>query len=93
MVRKYIRLSGLVQGVGFRWFVLQNAERLGLTGWVSNCEDGDLELEAQGSDDSINALIGALTIGPRYAQVERIETHTCAADKEECSFSVRDMWI
>ena len=42
MIRLYIRVSGRVQGVGFRWFTSMTAARLNLTGWVRNREDGDV---------------------------------------------------
>ena len=44
MVRFYLRFTGRVQGVGFRFFVAMNAERCHLTGWVKNMSDGSLSL-------------------------------------------------
>ena len=49
LVRKHIVVNGLVQGVGFRYFTVTQARRLGVRGWVRNCRDGSVELEAQGS--------------------------------------------
>ena len=46
LVRKHIVVTGLVQGVGFRYFTVTQARRLGVQGWVRNCRDGSVELEA-----------------------------------------------
>ena len=56
LVRKHIVVTGLVQGVGFRYFTVTQARRLGVQGWVRNCRDGSVELEAQGSSDAVQAL-------------------------------------
>lgn len=93
MVRRYIRVSGLVQGVGFRWFAEQNAARLGLTGWACNLEDGDVELEVQGDAEAVDLFIGAASRGPRYARVEHITVRPLDADPGERSFHVRDTWM
>ena len=45
MVRFYLRFTGRVQGVGFRFFVAMNAERCHLTGWVKNMSDGSVTAE------------------------------------------------
>ena len=57
LVRKHIVVNGLVQGVGFRYFTVTQARRLGVRGWVRNCRDGSVELEAQGSSDAVQALV------------------------------------
>ena len=49
MVRFYLRFTGRVQGVGFRFFVAMNAERCHLTGWVKNMSDGSVTAEVQGT--------------------------------------------
>ena len=54
LVRKHIVVNGLVQGVGFRYFTVTQARRLGVRGWVRNCRDGSVELEAQGSSDAVS---------------------------------------
>ena len=45
LVRKHIVVTGLVQGVGFRYFTVTQARRLGVQGWVRNCRDGSVELK------------------------------------------------
>ncbi len=67
------RVSGVVQGVGFRWFVTREAAKLGLRGWARNLEDGSVEVVAAGEADQLQQLHERLAIGPRFARVERVE--------------------
>jgi acylphosphatase len=66
----HVRISGQVQGVGFRWFVREEARRLGLSGWVTNLPNGDVEVEAGGERSSLERLRRALLVGPAGARVE-----------------------
>jgi len=63
---------GAVQGVGFRWFVLQVAARLELRGWVANRADGAVVCVAEGPRPTLEALLTALARGPISAQVDRV---------------------
>jgi acylphosphatase len=63
---------GRVQGVGFRWFVLDAARNLGLHGWVANAADGSVRCVAQGPRVALDALLLALATGPLGASVERV---------------------
>ncbi|MCD8169752.1 MAG: acylphosphatase, partial [Clostridiales bacterium] len=60
VVRKHIIFSGRVQGVGFRYTACYLASSLGLTGWVNNLWDGDVEMEVQGDEASISRLVERL---------------------------------
>jgi acylphosphatase len=71
--RLHVRVTGRVQGVGFRWFVREEARRLGLSGWVTNLAGGDVEVAAGGEASSLERLRRALQVGPAGAQVERVE--------------------
>lgn len=62
-------VSGAVQGVGFRYATQRKAQELGLTGWVRNLPDGNVEGVAQGSADALDALRQWLSVGPRFAKV------------------------
>jgi acylphosphatase len=66
-------VSGRVQGVGFRWFVLRHAERLGLAGWARNLPDGRVEVVAAGSAAALRELESALREGPRFGHVENVD--------------------
>jgi len=66
-------VRGRVQGVGFRWFVWREAERLGLGGWAHNLPDGSVEVVAHGPDAALEDLDRALARGPRMAHVDDIE--------------------
>lgn len=67
--RAHIIVRGLVQGVGFRWFVSRRANALGLSGFTRNLADGAVEIEAEGDRSLVEALIGEVRVGPRSAQV------------------------
>jgi acylphosphatase len=66
-------VSGMVQGVGFRFFVERTAASLGIGGFVRNLFDGRVEVYAIGSTEQIDSLRKALQRGPRMAKVERVD--------------------
>ena len=70
--RVVVVVSGVVQGVGFRWFVHRAASGLGVTGWVRNRRDGSVELVAEGSPASIAALVATVGEGPDGAWVRDV---------------------
>jgi acylphosphatase len=67
-------VSGRVQGVFFRAFVLNICEALGLTGYVRNLDDGTVEVVAEGSRSQLEGLLGKLKQGPRSARVDAVTT-------------------
>jgi acylphosphatase len=71
VIRRYT-VSGRVQGVGFRWFVLRHAERNGLTGYARNLADGRVEVVANGDARSHAQLADALGRGPAAARVDEV---------------------
>ena len=87
MTRRHITVRGRVQGVGFRWFALGEAESLGLTGWVSNRSDGSVEAEAQGTEAALDEFERRLRTGNPAARVDGIETQTREA-KNETTFRI-----
>lgn len=81
---------GRVQGVGFRFFVVDEAERLGLTGWVRNRPDGrSVELIAEGPRPRLEELRRAVSKGPPGAWVERVECSWLEPTGEFVDFSIR----
>ena len=72
-IARRVRVTGRVQGVFFRAWTAEQAERLGVAGWVRNCRDGSVEALVQGEAGAVEALIDALHRGPPAARVERVE--------------------
>ena len=68
----HVRIRGRVQGVGFRWFVREEARRLGLAGWVTNLASGEVEVAAGGEGSSLARLRRALEVGPTGAGVTEV---------------------
>jgi acylphosphatase len=69
MVSAHIVISGLVQGVGYRWFVTRKAQEYNLTGYVKNLYNGDVEVEAEGHKAMILDFARDLKVGPRSGHV------------------------
>jgi acylphosphatase len=63
----------LVQGVGFRYFVHRQASRLGVSGYVRNLYNGEVEIEAEGDKDVLEILIREVGVGPRTAHVTDVK--------------------
>ena len=72
IARKFI-ISGLVQGVGFRFFTQRAAARYQVRGYVKNLEDGRVEALAEGGEKAVQSFLQDLTTGPRHARVEDVE--------------------
>lgn len=72
MKRYAYTVTGIVQGVGFRYFTKSTADRLHLTGWVRNADDGSVEGEVQGDDAACTSFLERLRRGPSYAYVEEV---------------------
>jgi acylphosphatase len=88
--RRYV-VSGRVQGVGFRWFVEREAAQLGLTGWVRNCDSGDVEIMATGTADQHSVFRQKLQQGPRAARVDLVG-ESKATFLEAPSFRIEGVW-
>lgn len=66
-------ITGNVQGVGLRVFVVDNASKLGITGWVKNMADGTVEMEAQGNPDKLDQLFATIKKGNFIIKVDNID--------------------
>ena len=73
-IRYAIRVTGLVQGVGFRYSARREALALGLTGTVRNQSDGSVSIEAEGSQADLDRFANWCRGGPRGARVDHLET-------------------
>lgn len=81
-------VSGRVQGVAYRASTVSEALRLGLVGWVKNRGDGGVELEAEGPDDKVAALIRWCHEGPPAAKVSRVDVEELAVAGRETDFDI-----
>jgi acylphosphatase len=70
----HVRITGRVQGVGYRGWTVDEARRRGLSGWVRNLADGDVEAVFSGSAESIDDMVAACRRGPSLAHVTNIIT-------------------
>jgi len=86
--RLHTIIEGRVQGVGFRYFVLENAVQLGLTGWVRNRWDGSVEVTAEGERAHLEALLALLYRGPHSSFVTAVHTEWRPATGEFAGFRV-----
>jgi acylphosphatase len=88
-VRLEATVRGVVQGVGFRWFVVRQAERCELTGWVANEHDGSVRVVAEGPPDAISEFRAAIEAGPPGAIVEGVSAVEMPATGSFGAFAVR----
>jgi len=88
-VRLHAVVEGHVQGVGFRYFVLKNAQALGLTGWVRNTFRQQVEVLAEGSRPTLKKLVTVLREGPVSAVVTQVKADWFEATGEFSDFTVR----
>jgi len=85
-------VRGVVQGVGFRMFVVDVARRLGLDGWVANERGGAVRVVAEGDRAALEGLLAELRRGPVSAIVEDVRTAWMPATGEFDGFSIRSAW-
>jgi acylphosphatase len=89
MKRMRVLVSGTVQGVWFRESTREEADRLGVAGWVRNLPDGRVEAVFEGEALGVEAMVAWCHRGPPAAAVERVEAHAEAPQGEHGPFSVR----
>ena len=79
MAARNFTVTGRVQGVGFRWFVLRRAKSLELTGWVRNLPDGSVEVLAEGTEAALDSLDSLLWKGPAGSLVKNVQSRNSQA--------------
>lgn len=88
ITREY-RVTGRVQGVGFRWFVSDSAAREGLSGHVRNLPDGSVEAVAEGEAEALSRFEAALWRGPSRARVDDVRISEIEPLTRGDGFSIR----
>ena len=87
--RLHAIVSGIVQGVNFRYYTARQAETLGVTGWVANQWDGTVQVVAEGTRAQLEALLEWLEHGPPSARVDGVEATWEEPTGEYTTFRVR----
>ena len=82
-------VKGEVQGVGFRWAIQRRAGQLGLTGFAENLRDGSVRVEAEGDPGRLDELEAFLAAGPRWAEVQSVDSERAEATGEFRDFATR----
>jgi acylphosphatase len=88
-IRLHASVHGRVQGVSFRYFVLECANRLSLSGWVRNRYDGTVEVMAEGTRNKLEILIQDLNRGSKASSVSHVDHQWLDATGEYQSFKIR----
>ena len=89
MKQAHVFISGVVQGVGYRYFVKANARTLSLTGWVRNSEDGGVEAVFAGDEKAIEKMIALCHKGPFLAEVRQLGFEWEEGEEELFDFTIR----
>ena len=89
ILARHYRVRGRVQGVGFRYFVVETAVRLGVRGYVRNTMDGEVEVHAEGEEPALAGLRVELERGPMLARVIEVVEGDAPVTGRYSSFSVR----
>lgn len=84
-----MKITGRVQGVGFRNSTRRKARQLGVTGWVKNLADGSVKVIAEGKRDDVESLITWANSGPRLANVDKVEVERKEPKDEFDNFTIR----
>ena len=78
-----LRIEGSVQAVGFRFFAVTEARRIGLNGWIRNCSDGTVEALVSGATKAVEEFIGLCMRGPAGAVVKNIDLYNVEPPAEK----------
>jgi acylphosphatase len=87
--RAEIIANGLVQGVGFRYFILRNAEQLGLNGYAKNLYTGEVAAVVEGEKSKIEALFEKIKLGPSHSSVKNAKIFWQKPKNEFTNFEIR----
>ncbi len=85
----YIRVSGKVQGVGYRFHCKRTADKYGVFGWVRNMAGGDVEMEVAGREEAVDKYIEDVTVNGFFFRVEGTKINRISPDKESGGFTIK----
>jgi acylphosphatase len=88
VARRFV-IAGRVQGVGFRWFTHDAAQREGIHGWVRNLANGRVEVMAEGEADAVDRFEAAVRRGPSHARVEGFDVEDQVPAGRATGFEIR----
>ena len=88
MIARRFFVTGMVQGVGYRYFALRAAAKHQVHGYVKNLADGRVEAFAQGNERQVNGFRDDLTAGPRFSKVQEIEELVEDFDAQYSTFRI-----
>jgi len=83
-------VKGLVQGVGYRWFVSKSASSYNLNGWVKNLPDSTVEIQVFGDKGALNSFIKDLARGPSFSKVADVVVKWIDFETDYISFNVEN---
>jgi acylphosphatase len=89
LIGRRIRVSGRVQGVGFRYGTAEQARALGLAGYVRNLSDGGVEVLARGTETAVSELLEWLHRGPPMARVHEVAVESAICEEMPVGFAIR----
>ncbi len=88
-VRKVVTVTGRVQGVGFRYFVRQEAHARGISGWVKNLNDGSVMMEIQSTPAVLEDLIERLKKGNGFSKIVQLKEYEVPVVEGENKFGIK----
>jgi acylphosphatase len=88
-LRLHVIVSGIVQGVGFRFFVFNHGRQMQLSGWVRNKINGTVEILTEGHRHELEKFLDLINQGPSHAQVEKTDVSWLVAQSDLPPFTVR----
>ena len=89
IVGRRLIVRGRVQGVGFRYFALESAQREGVTGYARNGRDGSVEIAVEGDLEAVDRFERSIRQGPPGARVDAVETDVPAPGEAFKGFTIR----
>lgn len=82
-------VSGLVQGVGFRWYVKRVADDYGVNGYVRNLDDGSVESVAEGDSSAVHGFLDEVKVGPSSAHITGVNIEWLEYDGNHKGFNIK----